>query len=97
VATAVRALVRAAVERGLLDDAPGRTTHEVLDVVATRFPDHAAQLREHADRFDAVVYGRRRAGALESAAALQLESDVRRSRPVPLASAAALAGPAVPR
>jgi len=96
-ATAVRALVRAAVERGLLDDAPGRTTHEVLDVVATRFPDHADRLRQHAGRFDAVVYGRRRAGALESAAALQLESDVRRSRPDSVSQAGPLTGPAVPR
>jgi hypothetical protein len=97
VATAVRALVRRALERGLLDDAPGRTTHEVLDVVAARFPDHAAQLREHADRFDAVVYGRRRVGALQSAAALQLESDVRRSRPLSASRAGTPTGPAVPR
>lgn len=97
VAAAVRALVRRAVERDLLDDAPGRTTHEVLRTVASRFPDHADRLREHADLFDAVVYGRRAAGAAQSAAALDLESSVRRSRPLPAAGATSPDAPAVPR
>ena len=97
VAAAVRALVRRAAERGLLDDDPGRTTHEVLAVVATRFPDHAPRLREHADLFDAVVYGRHRTGALQSAAALQLDAELGRSRPVAAADAAPMTGPAVPR
>ncbi|WP_148572821.1 DUF4129 domain-containing protein [Nocardioides caldifontis] len=97
VATAVRALVRRAVERDLLDDAPGRTTHEVLELVAVRFPDHGDRLRDHADLFDAVVYGRRRVGALQSAAALQLETDVRRTRPLSFAETGRPTGPAVPR
>ncbi|MGL5853258.1 MAG: DUF4129 domain-containing protein, partial [Phycicoccus sp.] len=54
-----RAIARAAVERAVLDDLPGRTAHEVAVALAPAFPSHAAGLAGAADVFDAVRYGRR--------------------------------------
>lgn len=93
-ADAARALARRCVERGLLDDAPGRTTHEVYGEVAARFPAQAAGLRAAADAFDRVVYGRRPAQADEARQLLHLEDEVRRTRP---GAAAGSSGLAVPR
>ncbi len=94
VADAARALARRCVERGLLEDAPGRTTHEVYADVAARFADRAAALEAAADLFDRVVYGRRAARVDEARALLDLEDEVRRTRPgVPAGSP----GLAVPR
>ena len=94
VADAARALARRCVERGLLDDSPGRTTHEVYADVAARFAAHAVALGRSADLFDRVVYGRRTASADEARALLDLEDDLRRARP---GTAAGGVGLAVPR
>jgi hypothetical protein len=80
-ADAVRALVRRAVERGVLDESPGRTTGEVLALVASAFPAHTVDLRTAAGRFDAVVYGRHEVTALESSETLGLDDRLRRERP----------------
>ena len=80
-ADAARALARRSVERGLIDDSPGRTTHEVFGEVSSRFADHADRLAGAADAFDRVVYGRRGAGPDEAAGVLALEDEVRRARP----------------
>jgi hypothetical protein len=80
-ADAVRALVRRSVERGLLDEAPGRTTGEVLTLVEAAFPAHASELRTAAARFDAVVYGRHPVSTLESSETLALDDRLRRERP----------------
>ncbi len=80
-ADAARALARRCVERGLVDDAPGRTTHEVYSEVAARFPDRADRLRAAADGFDRVVYGRRPATGPEARDLLALDDDLRRARP----------------
>ncbi len=81
-ADAARALARRCVERGVLDDAPGRTAHEVFADVARCFPESRAALVRAADTFDRVVYGARSAGRAEVAAMLDLEADLRRARPV---------------
>jgi hypothetical protein len=94
VADAARALARRCVERGLLDDAPGRTTHEVFADVAARFADEAPRLRSAADLFDRVVYGRRAATTDQAQGLLALEDSVRRTRP---GAPTAAGGLAVPR
>ena len=93
VADGARALARRCVERGLLDDAPGRTTHEVFADVATRFPDEAAALRAAADLFDRVVYGRHPASAGQARDLLSLEAQVRATRPGAPAGAGGLVVP----
>lgn len=93
VADAARALARRCVERGLLDDAPGRTTHEVFTDVAARFADEASRLRAAADLFDRVVYGRHSATTDQAQELLALEDSVRRARPGAATSAGGLAVP----
>ena len=85
VADGARAVARGGVERGLLDDSPGRTSHEVLAELATRFPALAGDLRGAADLFDRVVYGARGAGRDDAAGILELEASVRAARPEPAA------------
>ena len=93
-ADAARTLARRCVERGLIDDSPGRTTHEVYAEVAARFADHSAGLRRAADDFDRVVYGGRPATPAQARGLLDLEDAVRRARP---GTAAVDHGLAVPR
>ena len=78
-------MARGGVERGLLDDSPGRTSHEVLAELATRFPALAGDLRAAADLFDRVVYGARGAGRDEAAGILELEATARAAPPEPAA------------
>jgi hypothetical protein len=94
VADAARALARRCVERGLLDDSPGRTTHEVYADVAARFAAQAAALSSSADLFDRVVYGRRTASPEEARTVLDLDDELRRTRP---GTASGGVGLAVPR
>ncbi len=77
----VRTLARASVERVVLDDAPGRTAHEVALALATPFPDEAAALLRAADAFDAVRYGGRRATAEQAGEVLGLDERLTRTRP----------------
>ena len=94
VADGARAVARGGVERGLLDDSPGRTSHEVLAELATRFPALARDLRDAADLFDRVVYGGRGAGRDDAAEVLELEAAVRAARPEPVSGEpAALVAP----
>jgi hypothetical protein len=94
VADAARALARRCVERGLLDDSPGRTTHEVYADVAARFAAQAAALSSSADLFDRVVYGRRTASPEEARTVLDLDDELRRTRP---GTASGAVGLVVPR
>ena len=77
----LRAVARRAVERVVLDDAPGRTAHEVAQDLGVRFPDEATPLREAADAFGAVRYGDRRASRATAEAVLSLEERLATSRP----------------
>ncbi|WP_312856735.1 DUF4129 domain-containing protein [Arthrobacter mobilis] len=52
-----RALVRAAEERTVLEEQPGRTADEVAARLAAVFPGHAGGLRRAAGIFDTVRYG----------------------------------------
>jgi hypothetical protein len=85
VADGARAVARGGVERGLVDDSPGRTSHEVLAELAERFPSLAEDLRGTADLFDRVVYGGRGAGRDDATRVLELEAAARAARPEPAA------------
>lgn len=77
-----RATAKDMSDRTLLDDAPGRTAHEVSLALAQPFPDHADRLAQAANVFDAVRYGHRRATADQAGQVMQLDADLVRTRPV---------------
>lgn len=70
---AYRALTVRAIDRTLLDDRPCTTAHEVAHLLGPVFATHAAQLREAADLFDRVRYGRRAVTRDEARSVLELE------------------------
>ncbi len=78
----VRAVARGGVERVVLDDAPGRTAHEVALALATPFPGESQALLHAADAFDAVRYGHRRASEEQARDVLALEERLAGTRPV---------------
>jgi hypothetical protein len=78
-----RAIAKDTSDRTLLDDAPGRTAHEVSLALAQPFPGHADRLVEAANSFDAIRYGHRHATAAQATQVLQLDADLARARPSP--------------
>ncbi|MBT9257987.1 DUF4129 domain-containing protein [Phycicoccus sp. MAQZ13P-2] len=89
----VRAIARAGVERVLLDDAPGRTAHEVAQLLASSFPGEHAALAGAADAFDAVRYGHRSATLEQARDVLDLDTRLAAARPE---RPAAPTGPSTP-
>jgi Domain of unknown function (DUF4129) len=81
-----RAIAKDMSDRTLLDDAPGRTAHEVSLALAQPFPDHADRLARAADMFDSVRYGHRRATADQAGQVQQLDAGLVQTRPKPTAS-----------
>jgi Domain of unknown function (DUF4129) len=81
-----RAIAKDMSDRTLLDDAPGRTAHEVSLALAPPFPDHADRLAQAANMFDAVRYGHRSATAEQAGEVQRLDTELVRTRPVPAAS-----------
>jgi hypothetical protein len=77
-----RAIAKDMSDRTLLDDAPGRTAHEVSLTVGRAFPAHAGRLAQAADVFDAVRYGHRRATADQANQIRQLDTELIGTRPV---------------
>ncbi|MHB1473865.1 MAG: DUF4129 domain-containing protein [Dermatophilaceae bacterium] len=77
-----RAIAKDMSDRTLLDDAPGRTAHEVSLELAQPFPGHAGLLAQAANVFDAVRYGHRRATADQAGHVMQLDSELVKTRPV---------------
>jgi Domain of unknown function (DUF4129) len=82
VVEAYRAIARAATERTLLDDLPGRTAHEVALSLGPVFPASAARLAAAADAFDAVRYGRRAARLDTAREVADLDATLATTRPV---------------
>jgi hypothetical protein len=76
-----RAIAKDMSDRRVLDDAPGRTAHEVSLAVAPAFPDHADRLARAADLFDSVRYGHRRASADQAGRIHQLDAGLATTRP----------------
>jgi hypothetical protein len=81
-----RAVAKDMSDRTLLNDAPGRTAHEVSLALAPPFPDFADRLARAADLFDSVRYGHRRASADQADQLERLEAELVTARPVPALS-----------
>lgn len=77
-----RATAKNMSDRTLLDDAPGRTAHEVSLALSHPFPHLSGLLAQSANMFDAVRYGHRHATAEQAAQVLQLDADLAKARPV---------------
>jgi hypothetical protein len=77
-----RGIAKGMSDRSLLDDAPGRTAHEVSLALSSPFPDHADQLARAGNLFDAVRYGHRHVGATQAGQVLELDAKLVASRPV---------------
>jgi hypothetical protein len=71
--------------RRVLEDAPGRTAHEVSLALASPFPDHADRLALAADLFDSVRYGHRRASAHQAGQIQELDAELATSHPLLMA------------
>jgi hypothetical protein len=97
VVDAFRAVAARSVERGLLEERPGLTAHELAEALAPVFPDHAPALRGAATRFDLVFYGGERAVAADARAVLELDEQLRRARPATAAEGSDGLAAAVPR
>ena len=79
---AFRAIAKDTSDRTLLDDAPGRTAHEISLALAPPFPGQADRLAEAANAFDAVRYGHHRASIQQADAVLELDRELARTRPL---------------
>jgi hypothetical protein len=94
---AFRALATRAVMRGLVEERPGLTAHELADDLAPRFPLHADALKSAATRFDTVFYGHLAATERDARAVLELDDSLRRERPATRPGGDAALTSAVPR
>jgi hypothetical protein len=77
-----RAIAKDMSDRGLLNDAPGRTAHEVSLALSSPFPDHAEALAGAADLFDSVRYGHRRASEGQANQIHALDAELATARPL---------------
>jgi len=77
-----RAIAKDTSDRILLDDAPGRTAHEVSLELALPFPHLADRLARSANVFDVVRYGHRRATGDQAGQVLELDAELARTRPL---------------
>lgn len=68
-----RALALRQIERGVVDDLPGATAHELADALAGQFPEHESGLGRAAWWFDLVCYGRRPATEEQAQRVLDLD------------------------
>jgi hypothetical protein len=80
-----RAIAKDMSDRGVLEDAPGRTAHEVSLALASPFPDYAERLALAADLFDSVRYGHRRASAHQAGQIQELDAELVTSHPLLMA------------
>ena len=92
----LRAVIRSAEERVVLEVRAGRTAAEAGQALALSFPAAAAQIRWLADRFDEVRYGHLPATAADVEEAAALDRRLEASLPAS-ADGAQTAAPAVPR
>lgn len=97
VVEAFRAVAARSVERGLLQERPGLTAHELAEALAPVFPDHAPALRAAAARFDVVFYGGKHAVEADARAVLDLDDALRRARPAAATESSDDLAAAVPR
>ena len=76
-----RAIAASSEERTLLDDAPGRTAHEIAATLGGVFPAEGSALADAGDLFDRVVYGRVDVGADAARGMADLDARLLRARP----------------
>jgi hypothetical protein len=79
---AFRAIAKDMSDRGVIDDAPGRTAHEVSLALTSPFPDHADRLVRAANLFDSVRYGQRRPSPSQAGQVRDLDAELARTRPL---------------
>lgn len=72
----MRAVAARLVERGVVDDIPATTAHEVTRLAAPRFPAYAERLESAAQVFDETRYGDRRANRERARAMLDLDREL---------------------
>lgn len=77
-----RAITKDMSDRRVLDDAPGRTAHEVSLALGSPFPGHTDRLAGAADLFDSVRYGHRRANAEQAIRIHRLDAELAVTRPI---------------
>jgi hypothetical protein len=82
-----RAVAARAVHRGVLDERPGRTAHELATELAPLLPDHARALTDASAVFDLVFYGHQPAQEADARSVLALDDDLRIARPAASATA----------
>lgn len=82
VVDAFRALAVRQVERRRIMDQPGATAHEVGDLLADLFGEHAADLRAAATLFDLALYSDRPTSADDAHRVLELDRTLDRARQV---------------
>lgn len=90
----LRAIIRSAEERVVLDSRPGRTASEAALQLGNAFPRSAPEIEWLANRFNEVHYGHLRASAEDQQRATGLDSLLENLRPSP---APAPAVPVAPR
>ncbi|GAA2964468.1 DUF4129 domain-containing protein [Streptomyces enissocaesilis] len=78
----MRAVVRSLEERALLDPRPGRTADEAAAEAGRSLPGHAGRLRAAAREFDDVTYGGRTVDEQAYQRLSELDSDLRRTKPL---------------
>jgi hypothetical protein len=78
---AFRALAARAVQRGLVQERPGLTAHELATDLRPLFPGHAAGLDRSSALFDLVFYGDQPAAAADARSVLDLDEALRGARP----------------
>ena len=77
-----RAIAMDMSDRAVLDEAPGRTAHEVSLALTSPFPEHADRLVRAADLFDSVCYGHRRSNPSQAGQVRDLDAELVRTRPL---------------
>ena len=94
---AFRALASRSLRRGLVDERPALTAHELAADLTAAFPDRAGDLVDAAALFDRVFYGHQRATVEAATAVLALDDALRTARPVSRTPAGRGPAGAVPR
>lgn len=77
-----RAVAARAVQRGVVEERPGLTAHELAADLAPSYPAHADGLTEASVLFDEVFYGDQPATVDDARSVLDLEDALRVARPV---------------
>ena len=94
---AFRALASRSLRRGLVDERPALTAHELAADLTVAFPGHMEHLAGAADRFDRVFYGHQPATADDATGVLALDDALRPARPAGRTPAGPGPVPTVPR